>query len=33
MGYSSGDDELYDFWKEHIGAFHWTPAEAFALGM
>jgi epoxyqueuosine reductase len=33
LGFSAGDDELYPFWKEHIGAFHWTPAEAFALGM
>jgi epoxyqueuosine reductase len=33
LGYSRGDDELYAFWKEHIGEFHWTPGEAFALGM
>jgi epoxyqueuosine reductase len=33
VGYSSGDDQLYSFWKEHIGEFHWSPAEAFALGM
>jgi epoxyqueuosine reductase len=33
LGYSSGDDELYSFWKEHIGEFHWTPAEAFEVGM
>jgi len=32
VGFSSGADELYEFLKEHIGAFHWTPAEAFALG-
>jgi epoxyqueuosine reductase len=32
VGFSNGDDELYGFFKEHIGAFHWTPAEAFALG-
>jgi epoxyqueuosine reductase len=31
LGFSSGADELYSFWKEHIGTFHWTPAEAFAL--
>lgn len=33
LGYSRGDDQLYSFWKEHIGEFHWAPAEAFALGM
>ena len=32
LGFSSGADELYAFWKNHIGDFHWTPAEAFALG-
>lgn len=32
IGYSSGDDDLYEFWKTHIGPFHWTPAEVFALG-
>jgi epoxyqueuosine reductase len=32
VGFSSGADDLYDFLKEHIGPFHWTPAEAFALG-
>jgi epoxyqueuosine reductase len=32
LGFSSGADELYGFLKEHIGDFHWTPAEAFALG-
>jgi epoxyqueuosine reductase len=32
VGFSSGADELYEFLKEHIGPFHWTPAEAFALG-
>jgi epoxyqueuosine reductase len=32
VGFSSGADELYGFLKEHIGDFHWTPAEAFALG-
>ncbi len=31
LGYSSGDDALYGFWKEHIGGFHWAPAEAFGL--
>jgi epoxyqueuosine reductase len=33
IGYSRGDDELYGYWKEHIGDFHWAPAEAFALGL
>lgn len=32
VGYSSGADELYPFLKRHIGEFHFTPAEAFALG-
>ena len=30
MGVAAGDDPYYDFLKEHIGEFHWTPAEAFA---
>lgn len=30
-GLSRGDDPLYDFFKEHIGPFHWTPLEAFRL--
>jgi epoxyqueuosine reductase len=33
LGFSSGADDLYQFFKTHIGDFHWTPAEAFALGM
>jgi epoxyqueuosine reductase len=33
VGFSDGADELYRFLKEHIGVFHWTPAEAFALGV
>jgi epoxyqueuosine reductase len=33
LGFSRGDDKLYGFLKEHIGNFHWTPAEAFALGL
>ena len=32
LGFSSGTDDLYPFFKEHIGEFHWLPAEAFALG-
>ena len=31
FGVSKGDDPLYDFLKEHIGPFHWTPIEAFRL--
>lgn len=30
IGIAAGDDSYYDFLKEHIGPFHWTPAEAFA---
>ena len=33
VGYSRGDDHLYEYWKTHIGEFHWSPAEAFTLGM
>jgi epoxyqueuosine reductase len=32
LGFSSGADDLYGFLKDHIGDFHWTPAEAFELG-
>lgn len=30
IGVVAGDDSYYDFLKDHIGSFHWTPAEAFA---
>lgn len=30
IGAAAGNDSYYDFLKEHIGEFHWTPAEAFA---
>lgn len=30
IGIAAGDDSYYDFLKEHIGEFHWSPAEAFA---
>jgi epoxyqueuosine reductase QueG len=30
VGFSSADDPLYQFFKEHIGPFHWTPLEIFA---
>lgn len=31
IGYASGDDEYFEFLKEHIGDFHWSPSEAFSL--
>ncbi|UCE15872.1 MAG: epoxyqueuosine reductase [Candidatus Bathyarchaeota archaeon] len=29
VGFSSGDDSLYKFYKEDIGDFYWTPLEIF----
>jgi len=29
LGYSRGDDPLYEAYKTHVGPFHWTPAEIF----
>jgi len=29
VGFSRGDDPLYNAYKEHIGPFHWTPWEIF----
>ncbi len=29
VGFSRGDDPLYDAYKEHVGPFHWTPQEIF----
>jgi epoxyqueuosine reductase len=29
VGFSSGDDPLYQFFKGNIGPFHWTPLEIF----
>lgn len=29
FGVSKGDDPYYNFLKEHIGPFHWSPLEAF----
>ncbi len=29
VGFSSGNDPLYQFYKEDIGAFYWTPLEIF----
>jgi len=29
VGFSRGDDPVYQDFKEHVGAFHWTPLEIF----
>ena len=29
VGFSRGDDPLYEEYKRHIGPFHWTPLEIF----
>ena len=29
VGFSRGDDAYWESFKEHVGPFHWTPAEAF----
>ncbi|MBU2498610.1 MAG: epoxyqueuosine reductase [Proteobacteria bacterium] len=29
VGFSRGDDPLYEAYKEHVGPFHWTPLEIF----
>src|SRR5665648_66776 len=31
IGVAAGDDKYFDFLKEHIGAFHWSPIDAFHL--
>ncbi|MCJ7772153.1 MAG: epoxyqueuosine reductase [Desulfobacterales bacterium] len=31
VGFSSGDDPLYEAYKDHVGPFHMTPWEIFAL--
>jgi epoxyqueuosine reductase len=31
VGFSRGDDPLYQFYKEDIGPFYWTPVEIFQL--
>lgn len=31
VGIAAGDDPYYDFLKEHIGSFHWSPEEVFQL--
>ncbi|MDH7500375.1 MAG: twin-arginine translocation signal domain-containing protein [candidate division NC10 bacterium] len=33
VGFSRGDDPLYQAYKEHVGPFHWTPLEAFQLDL
>lgn len=30
VGFSNGADPLYQAYKEHVGDFHWAPAEVFA---
>jgi epoxyqueuosine reductase QueG len=29
VGFSGGDDPLYEDYKQHVGPFHWTPREIF----
>jgi epoxyqueuosine reductase QueG len=31
VGFSRGDDPLYESYKEHVWPFHWTPLEVFSL--
>ena len=31
VGFAGGADPLFTDYKTHVGPFHWTPAEAFAL--
>jgi len=31
VGFSRGDDPLYELYKEKVGPFHWTPLEMFQL--
>jgi epoxyqueuosine reductase QueG len=31
VGFSSGDDPLYEAFKEFVGPYHWTPWEIFTL--
>jgi hypothetical protein len=31
VGFSSGEDPLYQEFKTHVGPFHWTPEEVFEL--
>jgi epoxyqueuosine reductase len=29
VGFSRGEDPLYEGFKDHVGSFHWTPVEIF----
>jgi hypothetical protein len=31
VGFSNGDDPIYQQYKELVGTFHWTPLEIFSL--
>lgn len=31
VGFSSGEDDYFKYWKKDIGDFYWSPSEAFAL--
>jgi len=31
VGFAGGDDQLFADFKQHVGASHWTPLEAFGL--
>ena len=31
FGFAAGDDPLWEDYKMHVGEFHWTPTDAFAL--
>ncbi|MEJ2108888.1 MAG: epoxyqueuosine reductase [Acidobacteriota bacterium] len=31
VGFSRGDDPIFQQYKEHVGPFHWTPMEIFKL--
>jgi len=31
VGFAAGDDPVFEEFKRHVGAFHLTPGEAFAL--
>ena len=31
IGIAAGNDKYYEFLKEHIGSFHWSPSEAFEM--
>jgi len=30
VGFANGADQIFESYKEHVGEFHWTPAEIFA---